>query len=105
MSRNIVIFNNIVLCLAAFILGNCADPDDVLVLLGYTGCTCLTLCILMDSSFWFNTINLGESIVHIQGCQKNIVFFFLKIFFTFQSVWTLKKCSSSGSSLLEKVLI
>ena len=23
----------------------------------------LTLCILMDSSFWFDTINLGESIV------------------------------------------
>ena len=26
---------------------------------------CLTLCILMDSSFWFDTINLGQSIVHI----------------------------------------
>ena len=42
----------------------------------------------MDSSFWFDIINLGESFVHIQGCQgfffsKNIVFFCLKIFFTF----------------------
>ena len=25
----------------------------------------LTLCILMDSSFWFDTINLGKSFVHI----------------------------------------
>ena len=25
----------------------------------------LTLCILMDSSFWFDTINLGYSIVYI----------------------------------------
>ena len=27
--------------------------------------TTLTLCILMDSSFWFDTINLELSIVHI----------------------------------------
>ena len=47
----------------------------------------LTLCILMDSSFWFDTMNLGLSIGHILGCQviilKNIVFFCLKISFTF----------------------
>ena len=42
----------------------------------------------MDSSFWFDTINFG--IVHctylgISGYnfQKNVVFFCLKIFFTF----------------------
>ena len=29
----------------------------------------LTICILMDSSFWFDIINLGKSIVHIYGCQ------------------------------------
>ena len=28
-------------------------------------CLVITLCILMDSSFWFDTINLGWSIVHI----------------------------------------
>ena len=32
-----------------------------------------THCILMDSSFWFDTISLGQSIVHILGC-KVIVF-------------------------------
>ena len=26
---------------------------------------CLTLCTLMDLSSWFDTINLGKSIVHI----------------------------------------
>ena len=35
----------------------------------------LTLCILMDSSFWFDTINLGYHF-------KNFVLFCLKIFFT-----------------------
>ena len=24
---------------------------------------------LMDSSFWFDTINLGQPIIHIKGCQ------------------------------------
>ena len=28
-------------------------------------CVILTLCIPMDSSFWFDTISLGQSIVHI----------------------------------------
>ena len=42
----------------------------------------------MDPSFWFDTIlSLGYSIVHIKGCLviicENIVFFYLKIFFTF----------------------
>ena len=42
----------------------------------------------MDSSFCFDTINLGYSIVHNLGVssfnfQNNIVFFCLKIFFTF----------------------
>ena len=23
----------------------------------------------MDSPFWFDTINLGKSIIHIEGCQ------------------------------------
>ena len=27
----------------------------------------LYLCILMDSSFWFDTRNLGKSIVYIEG--------------------------------------
>ena len=27
----------------------------------------LTLCILMNSSFWFDTIRLGSSIVYIYG--------------------------------------
>ena len=54
----------------------------------YPGCkrALLNLCILMDSSFWFDTINLGKSIVHIYvrlKFSKNIVFFSLKIFFTF----------------------
>ena len=47
----------------------------------------LTLWILMDSFFWFVTINSRYSIVHILGCQdiffKNIVLFCLKICFTF----------------------
>ena len=33
-----------------------------------------TLCILMDPSIWFDTINLGLSIVHTKGCQVIIVF-------------------------------
>ena len=28
-----------------------------------------TFCILMDSSFWFDTLNLGLSSVHIYVCQ------------------------------------
>ena len=27
----------------------------------------------MDSSFWFDTINLGKSFVHIKGCQVIIL--------------------------------
>ena len=30
---------------------------------------CLTLYALMDSSFWFDAINLGWSIVYIEGSQ------------------------------------
>ena len=29
----------------------------------------ITLCMEMVSSFWFDTSNLGKSIVHIEGCQ------------------------------------
>ena len=43
----------------------------------------LTLCILMDSSLWFDKI---KSIVNIYGCEviilKNDYIFCLKIFFT-----------------------
>ena len=42
----------------------------------------------MDLSFWFDTINLGKSIVHILGCKvilKNIVFFCLNIVLTFKN--------------------
>ena len=42
----------------------------------------LTLCIIMDSAFWFDTINLGLSIVHIKGCQVLISKNCLKIIFT-----------------------
>ena len=41
----------------------------------------------MDSSIWFDTTNLGLSIIHIYGCQGIlilfIVFFCLNICFTF----------------------
>ena len=41
----------------------------------------------MDSSFWFDTINMGLSIVHIKGCPVIIFlkycFFCPKIVFTF----------------------
>ena len=41
----------------------------------------LTLSVLMDSSFWFDTINLGCSTVYIQGSQviysKCKLYFFL----------------------------
>ena len=46
----------------------------------------LNLCILMDSSFWFYTINLGQSIVHIKGCPviiKKIYSFVKRSFFFF----------------------
>ena len=40
----------------------------------------------MDFSFWIDTLNLGESIVHIYGYYviifRNIVLFCLKIFIT-----------------------
>ena len=54
---------------------------------------------LMDSSFWFDLLNLGQFIIHIQRCQvllfpPNIVFFCLQIFFLpVQTVQTLIKCS------------
>ena len=46
----------------------------------------LTICARMESSFWFDTINLGWSIVFIEGSEdkfyiKNIVFLSLKIVF------------------------
>ena len=65
-------------------------------------------CILMDSSFWFDTINLGYSICTYLGVfgynfHKNIVFFCLKIFFTFtnsvdpdEMLHSLKKYSFRG---------
>ena len=34
-----------------------------------TSCTCLTPYAPMDSSFWFDTINLGWFIVYIKGSQ------------------------------------
>ena len=37
----------------------------LMAILGNPGVTHLTLCILMDFSFWFDTINLGWSVVHI----------------------------------------
>ena len=45
----------------------------------------------MDSSFWFDTINLGiKSIVHLgvsgYNFQKNVAFLCLKIFFTFTNI-------------------
>ena len=48
----------------------------------------LTLCILIVSSFWFETRNLGSPYYISRGVRlnlkkKNVVFFFLKIFFTF----------------------
>ena len=41
----------------------------------------------MESSFWFDTMNLGQSIVHIEECQvitlkKKNCTFCLKVFFT-----------------------
>ena len=46
----------------------------------------LTLYALMDSSFWFDTINFGWSIIYTEGSQviisqKNIAFISLKIVF------------------------
>ena len=78
-----------------FVLANSADPDEMTHsaafhlrlhcesthlgvssvykgLMSILGSHSLTLCILMDSSFWFDTINLGKSIVHIEGCQVKI---------------------------------
>ena len=45
----------------------------------YRGCQ-LSLCKMMNSSFWFTTTNLGWPIVFIKGCQviiKNIILYFL----------------------------
>ena len=52
----------------------------------------LTLGILVEFSFWFETINLGLSILHIWGVRQymyyftNIVFFCLKIILPLQTV-------------------
>ena len=41
----------------------------------------------MESSFWFDALKLGKSLVHIKGCQVIIFnkycFYRLKLFFTF----------------------
>ena len=37
----------------------------------------LTLCVLMESSFWSDAIHLGKSIVHILVCQIIILKFFV----------------------------
>ena len=39
----------------------------------YVRLIALTLNILMDPSFWVDTIKLGKSIVHIKGCQVIIL--------------------------------
>ena len=44
-------------------------PDSKLNL---TAIGILTLYALMDSAFWFETINLGRSIVYIKGSQVTI---------------------------------
>ena len=36
---------------------------------GYSVCNTVTLYIIMDSSFWLDTINLRYFILHIYGCQ------------------------------------
>ena len=46
-------------------------PWDFVWKLAFDGNT-LTLYALMDSSFWFDTINLGWSIVYIKGSQVKI---------------------------------
>ena len=35
---------------------------------GSNGVKYLSLCLLVDSSFWFVIMNLGSYIVHVQGC-------------------------------------
>ena len=42
-----------------------SQDDQIMLLKAGIGRHSLTLCILMDSSFRFDTINLGLSIVHI----------------------------------------
>ena len=44
----------------------------------------LAHCVLMDSSFWFKTINLGLTRVSGDNLKKNIVFF-LKIHFALKN--------------------
>ena len=76
-------------------------------------CVHLTLCILMDSSFWLDTIYLGYSFVHIQGCQviifqKSCILLSEDLFYPY-SVDTDEMqhycCISSRSSLFANVLV
>ena len=79
----------------------------------YKSMRCLTLCVPMDSSFWFYTINLGQSIVYIEGvtgCNfPKILYFFLEINFVLANSTEPDEmlnniCSiSSGSSLFANV--
>ena len=43
--------------------------DIILCILEICELYILTLCIVMDSSFWFNTINFEQYIVHVWVCQ------------------------------------
>ena len=60
----------------------------------------------MGSSFWFDIINLGWSIVYIDGTQvkmlQKIVFLSLKIVFVLANSVGQMKCISSGYSSLPK---
>ena len=42
--------------------------------LGYNQDTPASLYALMDSSFWYDTINLGGSIVYVQGVTTGYIF-------------------------------
>ena len=64
----------------------------------------------MDSSFWFDIINWDTPLyigVSVYNFKKNIVFFCLKIFFTFTNSVDHDElcCISSGSSLFAKVQV
>ena len=70
----------------------------------------LTLYALMGSSFRFDALNLGWSIVYIEGSQvkilrEKIVFLSLKIVFVLANSVYQMKCLSSVYSLFAKVRI
>ena len=64
----------------------------------------ITLCVLMDSSIWLDTINLGWLIVFIKGSWDDDIFQSLKVVLSLSKQcrpwWNAAYCSiSSGSSL------